>query len=524
MLRFEVYSKGQPTPQLSLQGAYLVGSDGVPLRGEIRFANGQIVCTKRTAGPAALALPWHVRGFGTIVQETVRLQERDRPYNLHAELVRGRLMRVAQKREDWGLFDYEGSEAISARIDKARDLLIQALQAETGPEIAELGDQALCEGVAAGEELSLFHAEIFLSRRIQSGAFSPCPLGCVVDLKNFSEPYLKRIIEGFDFISLPVHWRTIEHKEQEFSWLHLERWVEWATRNRIPIKAGPLVAFDEYSLPDWLYIWEHDFEHVRDLTTEHVRRVVKRYSHAVQEWHVICGLHANNDFNFNFERIMELTRLVTSLTKQLAPRATTVLDIVAPWGEYYARNQRTIPPLLYADMAVQSAINFDALGLHFYFGRSTEGMYVRDMFQISSILDRFSNLGKPMHVSAVQVPSSVLPAEPAKDQPMPAEPIHGGGYWHGEWNEAIQAKWLKQFHLVALSKPFVESVTWRDLIDPRTVSTLPGASLPTGGLIREDGTPKAAFRTLLKVRKEIHRREVPHAAADVGHARSTPAS
>ena len=513
MLRFDVFSNGRPAEQQSLQGAYLVGSDGVPLRAELKFQSGQIICTKRAAGPAALALPWHVRGFGTVMQETVRLPEREQAYNLHMELVRGRLMRIAQKREDWGLFDYEGCEPITGRISKARDLLIRALQAETSAEIAEFGDQALCEAVSGGEELSLFHAEIFLSRRIQNGTFGPAPLGCVADLNNFDEPYRKNLAEAFDYVTLPIHWRTIESKEQEFTWLKLEKWVDWLGRNQIPIKAGPLVSFDEYSLPDWLYIWEHDFETVRDMTTEHARRVVKRYAHAVTQWHVISGLHANNSFNFNFERIMEMTRLVTSLTKQLAPRSVIVIDVVAPWGEYYARNQRSIPPLLYADMAVQSGINFDAIGLQFYFGRSSEGMFVRDMFQISAILDRFSNLGKPLHVSALQAPSSVLPAEPENGHSLPKNPIHGGGYWHGEWNEAIQAKWLKHFCLVALSKPFVESITWRGLCDPKEVSNLPGASLPTGGLIRADGTPKAGYRTLLKIREEIRRRDVQDAAA-----------
>ena len=515
MLRFEVYSEGRPAKPVSLQGAYLVGTDGVAVRADFGFHDGVITCTKRTAGPAALALLWPVEDVGLVMQETTRLPERDRPYNLHAELVRGRLLRIAQKREDWGLYDYEGSEPIAARIDKARDLLIEALKADSGPEAARLSDQALREAAAAGEELSLFHAEIFLRRRVQSAALNRQIIGCTADLDNTGELYHKRLLEGFDFVSLPIHWRSIEPKEQEFDWRKLDAWVDRLVKRQVPIKASPLVAFGELNLPDWLYIYEHDFETARDLTYEHVRRVVKRYGHVVQQWSVVSGLHAYNGFNFNFEQIMEVTRTVASLVKQLAPRATTVIDVAAPWGEYYARNQRTIPPMLYADMVVQSGVNFDAFGMSFYFGRSAEGMYARDMFQISSMMDRFSNLGRPLHITAVQAPSSVLPPEPAQNRPLPDNAVHGGGRWHEPWSESLQAQWLKHFYLIALSKPFVESVTWRDLLDPQRISPAQGASLPTGGLIKGDGTPKPAFGALLKIREELKRRVGQQVSSDL---------
>jgi len=38
------------------------------------------------------------------------------------------------------------------------------------------------------------------------------------------------------------------------------------------MKGVGLVNFTEYNLPDWIYIWEHDFETIRDLVYEHIRR------------------------------------------------------------------------------------------------------------------------------------------------------------------------------------------------------------------------------------------------------------
>jgi hypothetical protein len=145
-------------------------------------------------------------------------------------------------------------------------------------------------------------------------------------------------------------------------------------------------------------------------------------------------------------------------------------------------------------MCSQSGINFDAIGLQFYFGLAREGMYVRDMLQISAMLDRFANLGKPLHITAVQVPSAVSPDE--SDAWAGQIDIAQGGEWHQPWNEQTQSLWLRDFLNVALSKPFVETISWRDLADAGP------HYLPHGGLLRKDLTPKAAFHELATVRAE----------------------
>jgi hypothetical protein len=256
-----------------------------------------------------------------------------------------------------------------------------------------------------------------------------------------------------------------------------------------------LLSFSEKHVPDWLYIWEHDFDTIRDLAFEHVRRVINRYGQYIQTWNVISGIHANNCFTFNFEQLIELTRMATALTRQVCPRAFTIIDLVAPWGEYYARNQRTIPPLLYADMAVQSGINFDAFGLQFHFGPRVDGMFVRDMFQISVLLDLFAKLGKPVHITALQVPSDTAAVE--DDAALAGASDVGGGVWREPWNEQIQSEWLRRFLEVAFSKPFVESVSWHNFVDHSQ------QIVPHGGLLRSDLEPKAAYGEFVKIRSEL---------------------
>ena len=495
MLSFAVYTNGQPASSVNLAGAYLVGSDDVPLRAEISFDDGLITCEKRAAGPAGLALLWEVAGAGTVLLETVRVPERDRPYILQVELARARLLRIHQKVEDWGLIEFDGVEELLQGVNEAREKLILALQADQPQDAARLGGEALTLAVAASERLSAFHAALFLARRYQYGGFSRRVLGCSVPTDQTADKVRDIVPAVADFVTIPIVWRDIEPNEQSFNWRSLDAWVDSLSRRQIPMHGSALLSFHEKHVPDWLYIWEHDFDTIRDLAFEHVRRVIGRYGQYIQTWDVISGIHATNCFTFSFEQLMELTRMTAALAKQAAPNAYTIINVVAPWGEYYARNQRTIPPTLYADMVVSSGVNFDGFGLQFYFGPCADGMFVRDMFQISSILDTFSKSGKPLHITAVQVPSGSgsAPVQAGHAVGIPVE----GGVWHEAWSEPIQSEWLRSFLEIALSKPFVETVSWHGLADTA------GETIPHGGLLRGNYEPKAAFNLYAKTRADI---------------------
>jgi hypothetical protein len=165
-----------------------------------------------------------------------------------------------------------------------------------------------------------------------------------------------------------------------------------------------------------------------------------------------------------------------------------VLDLTQPWGEYFARNPRSIPPMLYADMAAQSGVSFDAFGLQFIFGIGLDGYQLRDLFQVSALIDKLANLGKPLHVTAVAVPSTC---------DDPANPVRAGGQWRGPWSEALQAEWLVRFCQTALSKPYVESICLQTLVDNRN------GAIPSGGVLREDRAAKPALASLAELRKRL---------------------
>lgn len=504
MLRFDVYRNSQPADEIDLAGAYVFGQDGIPIRADMAAMGSQITCMKRTAGVCGLALLWDTGSAGCYLLSTTRLPDSTESYILNVELARAQLLRLFQKREDWGLFDYAGAKELNEEFDRVRLLFVKCLNAPEPAQAASFADETLIGAINLGERMALFHADIFLDRR-KTAVASRTNIGCTVDLLSTDQKYQQRLREAFDFISLPLPWKHTEPQEREHQYAQIDAWINWAAQAGKPLCAGPLVSFDPAHVPEWLYIWENDYEALRDLIYEHIQQVVKRYSDKVSVWNVVSGIHAHNSFNLSFEQLMELTRMSCLLVKKLSPQSKVMIELVQPWGEYYSRNQRTIPPLLYADMAVQSGIKFDTFGVQICMGVPVDGLYVRDLLQISSLLDEFVPFGKTVHVTACQVPSGISPD--AWDAWEGKKLADAGGRWHGQWSPRLQAEWLQAFCRLSISKPFVESICWRDLADYE------GHFIPHGGLCRNDMQPKLAYKELRNFK-----------AAIMANGRNSPAS
>ncbi|MDD4889246.1 MAG: endo-1,4-beta-xylanase [Phycisphaerae bacterium] len=500
-MRFIIFKNRQPASVPDVESAYMVGQDGVPMRAQIADKRGEVQIRLRADGAAALCLLWDVQGFGRVMLQTTRLPERNLPYVLSVELLRHQIFLLSLKLEDWGLIDFPDAEPLTRQLDEIRDRFVDALDRLTDPaEASAIAELALSWAMQLGEQVAMYHSSLFLGRRVLTS--SPHrrepTFGCHADLLSFGDDYRRRLAENFDFVYLPLSWKQIEPKEKELNWARVDSWVEWAVQRRLPIYAGPLLSFDERFLPDWLFLWEHDFDALRDLMYEHISQAVRRYRGYINTWTVTSGIAADNCFNLTFDQIIDMTRMAGTRTKQEDPKARTLIEVTWPWGVYHARSQRTIPPLLYADMVVQSGTAFDGLALQFYFGLGDIGFYVRDMLSMSAVLDKFANFAKPLHISAVQVPSDV--SIDTWDAWGGAKSVEDGGQWRRPWDEALQAEWLKQFYALCLSKPYVRTVAWRDLAD------FEGHFLSHGGLLRATLEEKVGFTEYCRFRDCYHRR------------------
>jgi len=494
MLKFTVLVDGQEPADLDLDQAYLVGPDDEPIRSQMRLLGKNLFCEKRSQGLAALVVPWTVPDVGRVMLRTTHLAERERAYNLLVELLRGRVLQDWEKKEDWG-YAYSGPTAAFLQgFAAVKRQFAQALAALDSPERASaLASEALTSAVLLGEDLTLEHARRGLIYRRDHRELVHLDFGCRIEPECRDKAYQDRVFESFNYAVLPFDWRRIEPREQEFQWAALDYWVNWLADKGIAIKAGQVLRFTEACVPDWLYIWEGDFDNIRDCAFEHVLRCVKRYANRIEHWDIATGLHVENCLKFSLDQIMEMTHMSARVIKKNAPHASAVVDVVMPWGDYSARNPRSIWPLRYVEMCVNGGIEFDAIGLQVFLG--ARDFYCRDILEISALLDLFGSFGKAVHVTAAGVPSANAPDPLDLTEGM--RDVADAGRWHQPWDEAVQSQWVDWFYHIAVGKPFVTTVSWTELSDRK------GHQFPHAGLIDAQLQPKQSYGMMLGMKREI---------------------
>ena len=491
-MKFQVFKDGKVVDKFTLSGAYLFGADGIGIRRtKITFKNALLECARPSLETAGLALLWSIDGFGRVLLPTTCLPQRVKPYILNLEIARAKLMQIINKREDWLFFNQlEGLEEIS--VDASR-LFIHAVQNVQEPSVAsKLADKSLQKAIVFSEKLTENHAESLFRARSKGHGFGQGCLGCKIDPAQINNAgYIEKLLGLFGSVTVPINWAKIERQKGVYDFSALDVCIQALAKKRLKFSAGPLLCFSKEYLPEWLLNSKVSFENIRDTSYQFASRVTARYSGIIHTWCVISGLNAFNHFGFNFEQALEMTRAANMAVKAASDRALKIIGVSNPWGEYYATTPYSIPPLVYMDMVVQSGINFDAFGLSLQFGKNQEGMHVRDIMQISAILDYFAPIAKPLYITDVAVPSQSADGlyEP-----------ESAGVWHEQWNQSLQAQWIEKFYKIALSKPFVDTVTYSNLSD--TTDSLVAHS----GLLTNRFEPKESFRALKKLRDAIFTR------------------
>ncbi len=551
MLRFVSPDKSTALSLEVLPGAYLIGPDSVPIAGEVVVENGMIRCEKGTREAASLALQIDLdatrletlgqtdpilddivlRPLGAWALQTCLLPDRDRPYVLAIELARHRIMLFLTKLEDWQAFDIDPDTQVMKLFDIARETFTKALVASSAQsvdiaEASRLGFISLWIALEASERLSLYQTqrdfaprmsgELYLSvsedhgitkRAVpvlhpsRGGVVLPTKpaIGAVVSPSVLNEQSKAAVRKACDFISLPMRWVEMEPLEGEYAYTPTDQWIEWAIRTaKMPVVAGPVIDFRPQSVPEWLYIWENDYETLRELVYEHLKAIVTRYRRTVSRWTVCSGLHCGEHFKLDFQQMIDLTRICVLVVRKLHPRAKVQVEIVEPWGEYHTSDRRSLPPVLYAEMLTQSGIPIDSFSLRVQMGSYESGMCTRDLMAFSSMLDQYAMLDRPIAISAFGAPSG--PLTPISDSQHNAEP----GYWRQRWTNEGQAQWMSAFGAVALSKPYVESICWHELADPTGAT-----EMRTGGLLDRRGQTRPVFDRLVELRNGVQAGNLP---------------
>lgn len=485
LMRFIVSPPNRLTEE-TVEQAYLSGLDRIPWRVEARAADGQLLLERPISESATLHIPWDVPGFGRLMISTASLMERNQPYHLPLELARGKIGQVRNQMADWQSIGLQVPGPIASKVDEAVWVLGRAaVTRDDAQPSAVQAEEALRLGVEAAQMLALCYTEQAIAARRRVNGKLPANLGGDLGIGLLDDNTAALFLQTFNAAAIPFSWREIESAEGSYVWTNTDTQVEWCRAHGLAVYGGPLVQLDRRSLPDWLYVWEGEFDDILAFVCEYVQAVVTRYRGKVGVWQCAGRLNSSDALGLSEEESLRLAARVIELVRSLDPDTPVVISFDQPWAEYMNRRELDFPPLHFADALVRAGLGLSGLMLELNVGFHPGGTLTRDPLDMSRQLDHWSLLGLPLHLT-VCTPSS------PHDDPLARRRVHLAA---DGWSAKAQQSWIAQFVPLMLAKPYVQGVLWNQLRDCEP------HEFPHGGLFDLRRQPKPGLRTLTSIRQ-----------------------
>lgn len=467
------------------QQVYLSGFDRIPWQIQSELDNGELVLERATADSAALHIPWTVEGHGRLILATGTLMERPEPYYLPLELARGEVGQVRNQLAEWRAIGLLGCEDVDAKAAEATAYFGKAIAAEQGsPESNQWAEQAIAAALEASYMLAAAYTEQALAvrRRVQQKLTSF--LGANLGVSPLDDYSAREFLQTFNAAGIPMSWREIATSEESLFWDVADKQLQWCRSNRLTVCAGPLLQFDPRTIPDWLYLYEGDFDSLLDFASQFVQTTVSRYRGQVDLWACAGRINTAEVFSMTEEEKVRLAARAIELTRRLDPDTPVVVSFDQPWAEYLSRREMDFPPLHFADALVRANLGLTGLMLEINVGYHPGGTMPRDPVEFSRQLDYWSLLGVPLYLSICAPSGSHADPLASRQTRLPPD----------SWSVKAQQTWVSRYVPLLLAKPCVHGVLWNQLRDAEP------HDFPHGGLFDLRRHPKPALRQLASIR------------------------
>lgn len=489
VLKFRLNSPEPVHRAAELRKAYITGLDRTPERLAVEVRPGLLVCQRETPESGRLHVPWPVEGFGTPIVATATLVERAEPYDLGVELARGKLNEVRNQAADWAQMGLRLPAELEEVLNRARRVFARAATARDDPAQADaLARECLAVTFQAGRLLAIAYTDQVLRRRLDHSERLSTLLACGLAGDPRQAPWGAPLAEAINAARVRCSWAALEPAEGQFRWEEVDAQLAWCRKNRLMPLAGPLLEFRPGALPDWLWLWEGDFDAISGMAVDLVRQVITRYKGRVGFWHLVGRPAGTEVLGLTEDEQIRLTAKLVQEARQADPNAQVVIDFDRPWAEWMGSGGFQLGPLHLADSLARADLGLSGIGLEIAPGYSPPGSHLRDLFDFSRLLDLYALLNLPLHISLV-CPSSAEP-DPRADPQIAVEVAQ----WPAPPGEDSQRDWAARWVALAVAKPFVRSVTWLHASDAAP------HVYPHGGLFRADQTPKPVLDWLRSFR------------------------
>lgn len=458
-----------------------------------QLAPGRVVF-EAPDGPFRISVPLRVPGFGHVflyadnrgAGHTQAVLATRGELLLNYEFAADRLATVRALADACRKLGVVIPAATERRIADAAELLRKAdFFRLDQPACARASLESLRESLWAGETLVHERAKHRIARQAQRPGFL---FGCnCFDFADGPKWYREQFSGLFNYATIPFYRGMVEPKRGHLDYSKAERIFEALQGTGIVVKGHPLIFLVAAATPEWLK--NLPFAETKALCLAHVRDGIRRFRSRVHVWDVINEAHVQPDegmAGFTCSQNVELTVAALEVARETDPTCYRVVNNTGTWTDYYmGRKHAPWQQSVYDYLAMlkQAGAQYEAVGLQYYHSG-------RDMLEFERNLETFSAFGKPVHLTELGISSS--------SEDVPGSEWWGGGVggarlvWHGEqFTESAQSDWFEQLYTIAYSKPWVQAISTWDFADP--------ASIPHGGLVNKDGTPKESYHRLAEL-------------------------
>ncbi len=485
LMRFVVTPPQCITPETAQQ-AYLSDTERTVWQIQTEMADGELVLSRSVGDSGSLHVPWPVAGHNRLVLSTGHLMEQQAtPYQLPLELARGTVNQLHDQIADWQSIGLAVPESILAKASEAtRSLCAAAVTQSDRSASATSAQRAIRLALDAAGELAGTYVEQVLAARRRSAAKLSTLLAGELGVSLLDDSTARQFLLAFNSAVVPLLWCKIGAREGSRNWTVPDRQVEWCKTQRLKLIGGPLLRLDAGGIPDWLYLWENDFESLLSFASEFVTATVTRYRGKVNMWQAAGRANTAEILSLSEEENIRLTLRAVELTRSLDPDTPVVISVDQPWAEYMSRREVDFPPLHFADTLVRSGLDISGMVLEINLGYHPGGTLPRTPLEFSRQLDRWSLLGLPLFVS-LTVPSGHHDDPQAR---LGAKPSDGSTL-------KSQQAWIAQYVPLILAKSYVAGIIWNQLCDNTP------HDFANGGLFDHSSRPKPAIKTLAALRR-----------------------
>lgn len=261
-----------------------------------------------------------------------------------------------------------------------------------------------------------------------------------------------------NYATLPFYWKNFEQERGKPDYERTRNMAAWCKANGITTKGHPLVwACHGAGVPTWLP--KDDHAEVKRLMEARVRDIIPRYRGEIGIWDVVN--ESTHGERFAGMSVYDFTTEPFRWAREVGPSDTLIVNEFDIIGD----TKGTGPYYKLIRQMLESGVPVDAVGIQTHMHTGTWPPE-----RITATLDRYGDLGLPLHLTETTILSGRESSEPGA--------------------EKQQAAYVERFYRVCFSHPAVKAITWWDFSDAGAWQGV------AAGLVRKDMSPKPAYRVL----------------------------